>query len=41
MADVKYSTDFRDVYASLLENVLLSDAGRLLEGWKGRLKGVF
>jgi uncharacterized protein (DUF1501 family) len=39
--DVKYSTDFRDVYASLLENVLLSDAGRMLEGWKGRLKGVF
>ncbi|HCT81696.1 MAG TPA: hypothetical protein DGT23_34980 [Micromonosporaceae bacterium] len=39
--DVKFTTDFRDVYASLLENVLLSDAGRLLEGWKGRLKGVF
>jgi uncharacterized protein (DUF1501 family) len=39
--DVKYTTDFRDVYASLLENVLLSDAGRMLEGWKGRLKGVF
>jgi uncharacterized protein (DUF1501 family) len=39
--DVKFTTDFRDIYASLLENVLLSDASRLLEGWKGRLKGVF
>jgi uncharacterized protein (DUF1501 family) len=39
--DVKYSTDFRDIYASLLEHVLLADAGRMLDGWKGRLKGLF
>ncbi len=39
--DVKFSTDFRDVYASLLENVLLADAGRMLDNWKGRLKGAF
>jgi uncharacterized protein (DUF1501 family) len=39
--DVKYSTDFRDIYGSLLEQVLLADAGRMLEGWKGRLKGLF
>ena len=39
--DVKYSTDFRDIYASLLEQVLLADGSRMLDGWKGRLKGLF
>jgi uncharacterized protein (DUF1501 family) len=38
--DVKFSTDFRDVYATLLERVLKADPARLLDGWKGRLKGL-
>jgi len=39
--DLKYTTDFRDVYATLLEQTLQSDPERCLEGWKGRLTGVF
>jgi uncharacterized protein (DUF1501 family) len=38
--DVKYSTDFRDIYATLLEQVLLADPERLLDKWKGRLQGL-
>ncbi|MFC7545191.1 DUF1501 domain-containing protein [Plantactinospora sp. GCM10030261] len=39
--DLKFTTDFRDVYATLLERVLGSDPGRVLDGWSGRLPGVF
>jgi uncharacterized protein (DUF1501 family) len=39
--DLKLTTDFRDVYASLLENVLGTDAGRVLPGHSGRLDGLF
>nr|WP_254897439.1 DUF1501 domain-containing protein [Amycolatopsis sp. Hca4] len=39
--DLKLSTDFRDVYASLVENVLGTDAGRVLPGHRGRLDGLF
>ncbi len=35
--DLKFSIDFRDVYASVLETVLKADPGPILEGWKGRL----
>jgi uncharacterized protein (DUF1501 family) len=35
--DLKYSTDFRDVYATLLEKVLVTDPAEVLGGWKGRL----
>ena len=38
--DLKYTTDFRDVYATLLGDVIDGDAGELLDGWKGRLDGV-
>jgi uncharacterized protein (DUF1501 family) len=38
--DLKYTTDFRDVYATLLGDVIDGDAGALLDGWKGRLDGV-
>ncbi|WP_410590563.1 DUF1501 domain-containing protein [Amycolatopsis sp. lyj-23] len=39
--DLKRTTDFRDVYASLVENVLGTDAGRVLPGHSGRLDGLF
>lgn len=35
--DLKFTTDFRDVYATLLERVLDTDAGAVLGGWRGRL----
>jgi uncharacterized protein (DUF1501 family) len=31
--DLKYTTDFRDVYATLLADVLGSDPARILNGW--------
>ncbi|GIJ53704.1 DUF1501 domain-containing protein [Virgisporangium aurantiacum] len=33
--DLKFTTDFRDVYASLLAGVLDTDPGKVLDGWKG------
>jgi uncharacterized protein (DUF1501 family) len=38
--DLKYTTDFRNVYATLLGDVIDGDAGALLDGWKGRLDDV-
>ncbi|MDG4800177.1 DUF1501 domain-containing protein [Micromonospora sp. WMMD980] len=38
--DLKFHTDFRDVYATLLTDVLDTDPGAVLAGWKGRLTGV-
>ncbi|NUT36993.1 MAG: DUF1501 domain-containing protein [Hamadaea sp.] len=38
--DLKYHTDFRDVYASVVGDVLGGDAERVLGGWKGRLGGL-
>jgi uncharacterized protein (DUF1501 family) len=35
--DLKFTTDFRDVYASLLAGVLDTDPGRVLNGWKGSI----
>jgi len=37
--DLKFSTDFRDVYATLLADVLGTDPGKVLGGWTGRLTG--
>ena len=40
--DLSVTTDFRDVYATLLEGLLKAPAGQSLDGWKGRsnfLKG--
>jgi uncharacterized protein (DUF1501 family) len=38
--DLKYAIDFRDVYASMLGRVLLSDPARVLDGWKTSLAGL-
>ncbi|GAA0578117.1 DUF1501 domain-containing protein [Paractinoplanes ferrugineus] len=38
--DLKFKIDFRDVYATLLADVLGSDPARTLNGWTGRLDGV-
>ncbi|GIJ74393.1 DUF1501 domain-containing protein [Virgisporangium ochraceum] len=35
--DLKFTTDFRDVYATLLAGVLDTDPGRVLNGWKGSI----
>jgi uncharacterized protein (DUF1501 family) len=37
--DLKFSTDFRDVYATLIADVLGTDPGKVLGGWTGRLTG--
>jgi uncharacterized protein (DUF1501 family) len=38
--DLKFHTDFRDVYASILTDVLGADPGPVLNGWKGRMDGL-
>ncbi|TVT31598.1 DUF1501 domain-containing protein [Amycolatopsis rhizosphaerae] len=38
--DLKETTDFRDVYATLLEGVLGTDAGKVLPDHSGRLDGL-
>jgi uncharacterized protein (DUF1501 family) len=38
--DLRHTTDFRDVYATLLHDVLGSESEPLLGGWSGRLAGV-
>jgi uncharacterized protein (DUF1501 family) len=38
--DLRYTTDFRDVYATLLTSVLDADPGAILGGWDGRLHGL-
>jgi uncharacterized protein (DUF1501 family) len=35
--DLKFTTDFRDVYATLLDGVLGTDPGKILTGWKTRI----
>jgi uncharacterized protein (DUF1501 family) len=35
--DLKFTTDFRDVYATLLAQVLDTDPDEVLPGWRGRL----
>jgi uncharacterized protein (DUF1501 family) len=39
--DLKHHTDFRDLYAAVLTDVLAADPGRVLAGWTGRLDGLF
>jgi uncharacterized protein (DUF1501 family) len=39
--DLKVTTDFRDVYATLLRDVLDTDPGKVLTGWSGHLSGIF
>jgi uncharacterized protein (DUF1501 family) len=38
--DLAVTTDFRDIYASLLEGVLKAPAGQILNGWKGRITSL-
>jgi hypothetical protein len=35
--DLKYTVDFRDVYAGLLADVLATDPEQVLGGWTGKL----
>ena len=35
-----HTTDFRDVYATLLHDVLGAEPERVLDGWTGRLDRV-
>ncbi|MFK3979110.1 DUF1501 domain-containing protein [Micromonospora sp. NPDC050397] len=39
--DLRFTVDFRDVYATLLERVLDGDPGRVLGGWSGRRDELF
>lgn len=39
--DLKFTTDFRDVYATLLGRVLDSDPAPVLAGWSGRVDELF
>lgn len=34
--DLKFTTDFRDVYPTLLQDVLMTDPERVLGPWAGR-----
>jgi uncharacterized protein (DUF1501 family) len=38
--DLAVTTDFRDVYATVLDKVLLSPAEKTLAGWKGRVNAI-
>ncbi|MBL7259735.1 DUF1501 domain-containing protein [Paractinoplanes lichenicola] len=38
--DLKFTTDFRNVYATLLRDVLTTDPGQVLDGWSTHLDGV-
>jgi uncharacterized protein (DUF1501 family) len=38
--DLAVTTDFRDVYATVLEKVLLSPAEKTLAGWSGRINAI-
>jgi uncharacterized protein (DUF1501 family) len=38
--DLKHGTDFRSVYASVLDGVLGTDPGRVLDGWSERVDGL-
>ena len=38
--DLKHTTDFRAVYATVLDGVLGADPGRVLDGWSERVDGL-
>lgn len=38
--DLAVTTDFRDIYAMLLEEVLKAPAAQILNGWKGRVNSL-
>jgi uncharacterized protein (DUF1501 family) len=39
--DLAVTTDFRDIYASLLERDLSADPSQILNGWKGRISSLY
>jgi uncharacterized protein (DUF1501 family) len=39
--DLAVTTDFRDIYASVLQNDFKSDPGQVLDGWKGRVNSLY
>lgn len=39
--DLAVTTDFRDIYASLLERDLGADPSQILNGWKGRISSLY
>lgn len=39
--DLKFNRDFRDIYATMLADVLAADPGPILNGWSGRVDGLF
>ena len=39
--DLKQTTDFRDVYATVLADVLGTDPGKVLPDHSGRVDGLF
>jgi uncharacterized protein (DUF1501 family) len=38
--DLAVTTDFRDIYATLVEDVLKTPAGQVLDGWGGRINSL-
>ena len=38
--DLAVTTDFRDIYSSILEDVLLTPAERVMGKWNGRIKAI-
>jgi uncharacterized protein (DUF1501 family) len=38
--DLAVTTDFRDIYATLLEGVLSAPPEQILNGWKGRVNSL-
>ena len=39
--DLAITTDFRDIYSSVLQNDLKSDPAQVLDGWKGRVNLLY
>ena len=39
--DLAVTTDFRDIYASVLQNDLKADPAQILNGWKGRINLLY
>lgn len=39
--DLAVTTDFRDIYASVLERDLKADPAQVLDGWKGRVNSLY
>jgi uncharacterized protein (DUF1501 family) len=38
--DLAVTTDFRDIYSTILEDVLLTPAERVMGKWNGRIKAI-